>query len=111
MACTVNEIHLDDVGTIFEITMQECNETTDQNDIVDISQATVMQILLRAPDGGVLTKTAIHSTDGTDGKMRYVTIAGDLDETGTWKIQGRVTLPTGTWSSDRQSFKVYGNLD
>ncbi len=43
--------------------------------------------------------------------MRYTTTNVDeLDETGNWKIQGFVTMPSGSWSSDIDKFKVYENL-
>lgn len=101
----VEEIHLNDIGTVFELTVYEGDV------IVDVSSAVSLNIYFRKPDGTtVLTKSAAFTTDGTDGKIRYVTVDGDLDTTGGWKIQGRVELPTGRWSTDVQSFKVYSNL-
>ena len=38
MACSVEEIHIDNIGTIFEVTLKDCDE------IVDISIATIKQI-------------------------------------------------------------------
>lgn len=99
------EIHLNDIGTIFELTVKDGNVT------LDISTAIAIEIIFKKPSGTVVTQTAAFQTDGTDGIMQYTTISGDLDETGGWKIQGRVQLPTGHWSSDTHSFKVYGNLD
>lgn len=104
-----DEIHVGDIGTVFELEVKD----TDLNGnevIVDISTATAMTIYFEKSDQTVLTKTAVHSTDGTDGLMRYVTIADDLDMSGGWKVQGKVTLPTGTWSTDIHKFKVYPNL-
>jgi hypothetical protein len=66
--------------------------------------------LFSKPDGAVVEKTAVFSTDGSDGKIRYITVDGDLDAIGKWKIQARVVMPTGSWSSNLSSFKVYGNL-
>ena len=99
------EIHLNDIGTIFELTVKDGDAT------LDISTALSMVILFKKPSGTVVTQTAVYQTDGTDGIMQYVTQTGDLDEVGGWKIQGRVQLPTGHWSSDTHSFKVYANLD
>jgi len=39
-----------------------------------------------------------------------LTTAENVDMTGKWKIQAKVTLPTGTWSSNIEAFKVYPNL-
>ena len=99
------EIHLDDVGTVFEVELQE-NDVT-----LDISAATTKALLFQKPDGTVVTQTAAFTTDGSDGKIQYITVADDLDQSGNWKLQARVTLPTGTWSSSTSKFKVYGNLD
>ncbi len=111
MACATEEIHLNDIGTVFELTVNECNNTTGINEVVDISSASSIVLYFLKPDKSTtLTKTATFSTDGTDGKIRYLSETGDLDATGTWKIQGQVQLPTGTWSTDIHSFKVWPNL-
>src|SRR6056300_1272314 len=100
----VEEIHYNDIGTIFELTLR------DSDVIVDISSALSMQMHFKKPDGTTVTKTAVHTTDGIDGKMQYTTVDQDLDATGSWKVQGKIQLPVGTWSTDIQSFKVYKNL-
>ena len=101
--CT-QEIHLNDIGTVFRLTIY------DGSSILDVSSASVKEIIFQKPDGTSVTKTAAFYTDGTDGIIQYTTIANDLDATGTWKIQAKVTLPGGTWSSCTQKFKVYANL-
>ena len=75
----VREIHVDDIGTMFKITLY------DDEVIVDVSGATVMQMLFLKPDGTNLTKTAYLFSDGTDGIIKYSTIADDLDIHGKWK--------------------------
>lgn len=99
-----DEIHVGDVGTVFTVTIM------DGAAIVNISTATVKQILYKKPDGTVLTKTADFSTNGSDGKIKYVTVVGDLDAAGTWSIQGYVEMPAGKWHSDISQFEVFKNL-
>ena len=100
-----NEIHLADIGTVFEVTLM------DDTAVVDISTASVMEIVFEKPDKTKVINTAVFTNDGTDGKMQYViALDTELDQTGNWKIQGIVTMPTGKWSSDIDKFKVYGNL-
>lgn len=100
-----NEIHLYDVGTVFEITMM------DDDVVQDLSLANTMEIIFEKPDKTKVTNIASWSDDGVDGKMRYVVSAADeLDQKGNWKIQGVVTFPVGKWSSDIDKFKVYENL-
>ena len=105
MSTTIKEeIHKEDIGTIFRLTVK------DSDVVVDISSQTLMQIKLRPKDGATKTKTAVFTTDGTDGKMQYVTIAGDLHCTDEWELQSRVTLSDGDWNSNIATFRVYANL-
>ena len=100
-----NEIHLGDIGTIFEITLM------DGASVVDISTQTLMQIKFKKPKSAVVTQTAVFKTDGTDGILQYVTVLDDLDELGTWKIQAYVELASGSkHNSDIGTFTVYANL-
>jgi len=103
MAC-IQEIHVDDIGTVFEITLVDCDTP------VNISAATAKSIIFSKPDGTTVAKTATFTTDGSDGKIRYTTIANDLDLDGKWKIQAVVVMPTGSWSSNISTFAVKPNL-
>jgi hypothetical protein len=42
--------------------------------------------------------------------MYYNTVDGDLDVPGVWKLQGKVVITVGTFSTDIYSFKVHRNL-
>lgn len=108
MTCSVEEIHVGDIGTVFDVPLLECDAPAE-----DIQQATVKKILFARPrpDADVLIVDAEFATDGTDGVLRYVAQDGDLDRKGKWKIQARVELPSGEWSSDIECFTVYKNLD
>lgn len=105
MATCKEEIHLGDIGTVFKIALTEsCINAVDLTDFVAI------EILFLKPSGATLTRTATVSGGVTAGVIQYVTIAGDLDEVGSWKIQGRVALPNGDWKSVIQKFKVKSNI-
>jgi len=100
-----NEIHIGDIGTVFEVTL------LDDEVVEPIDGATLMEIIFVKPDKTKVTNIASWSSDGIDGKMRYViSLDTELDQKGTWKIQGIVTFATGKWHSDIDSFKVYENL-
>ena len=100
---SANEIHVGDIGTVFEVTIM------DGAVAVDISTATTKALLLQKPSGAVVSKAASFKTNGIDGVLKYTTVAGDLDVSGTWSMQVLVVLPTGTWHSDTQTFVVYRN--
>ena len=69
-----------------------------------------MEIIFIKPDKNrtEVIKTAIYSSDGTDGKIRYVSVTDDIDLKGEWQIKGKVTLsvPTGTWTTTKNTFTV-----
>ena len=101
----VEEIHIGDIGTIFEITLM------DDLAVVNVAPASEMLIMFTKPDGSKVINIAQLSGDGSDGKIRYViTSSTELDQNGSWKIQANVTLPSGQWSSNIDRFRVYKNL-
>ena len=104
MSNVYEDVHLSDVGTIFRITIQDAGVTT------DVSSATTKEIRFYKPDTGLVTKSAVFTTDGTDGQIEYVAEVGFIDELGTWKVQGYIQLPTGQWGTSDGEFKVVRNL-
>lgn len=101
-----DKIYIADEGTVFEIEIQESGVA------LDVSGATDMKIKFQKPDDAetVMTKDATFTTDGTDGLIRYVTLAADLDVEGDWVIQGWVRLPSGAWHTTEGGFTVYTPL-
>jgi hypothetical protein len=99
-----NEIHVGDIGTVFQVTIKDDTVT------LDISGATTKQIIFTKPSAEDVAKAAEFVTDGSDGLLKYTTIANDLDENGPWQIQARITLPSGTWRTDVREFQVFANL-
>lgn len=108
MAC-VNDAHVGDVGTVIQVTLQG-NDSNCVASALDISAATTLEIRLKKPDGSVLTKNASFVTDGSDGKINYTTIAGDLDQAGVWKVEAYVVIAGNSWTSSYGKFKVQSNL-
>jgi hypothetical protein len=99
-----SEIHYGDIGVNFNITVMNGTE------ILNVSNANSISIIFQKPDSSDLTKTAALTTNGTDGKIKYTTVAGDLDQIGTWQIQARVDFGASVFSTDIQKFKVYRNI-
>lgn len=98
------EIHKNDIGTVFRATIKETGV------VLDISNATTKEFYFFKPSCTVVTQTAGFLTDGTNGIMQYITTTGDLDEVGTWKIQGHIVTASGNWRTDIKKFEVYENL-
>tara|TARA_B100001094_G_scaffold220255_1_gene214297 strand:+ start:1128 stop:1433 length:306 start_codon:yes stop_codon:yes gene_type:complete len=99
-----SEVHVNDVGTKFLATIK------DDGVAVDISTATSITMIFKKPDDELMQKAGTLDSDGTDGKVYYSTLAGDLDEAGLYKLQAKVILSTGTYYTDIYSFKVHCNL-
>ena len=99
-----SQIHVGDIGTTLVGTV------LDGGAAVDISSASSMQMIIKKPDQTSMTKTAINYTDGTDGKMKYVTVTDDIDQVGNYKIQGKVVIGSATYYSSVSTFKVYCNI-
>lgn len=98
------ELRKEDIGSVIELIIKV-------NDVaLDISQAITKQIVLKNPAGTSVTKTAVFSGDGTDGKLRYVTVTNDLASAGLWQAQAKIVLPSGTWKSEILNIKVWDNL-
>lgn len=99
------EVHVADVGTAFRVTVKD-----EDGEIVDLSSASVMQLWFRKPDGTVAVQTAFLLNDGTDGIMEYVTVEGDLDLPGKWRVQGYVEVGPSKIHSDIHRFKLWANV-
>ena len=94
-----------DIGVDFISTLKDETGT-----VIDVSGASTKQIIFLPPSGTALTKTASFVTDGTDGKISYATIAGDMSENGRWEWQAKIVTASANWRSEIHSFKVVRSL-
>ena len=104
-----NEIRINDIGTKFLITVK------DGDSVVDISgtgsDVNNKRLIFKKPSTtSILDKPASFDSDGTNGKLYYTTVSGDLDEDGIWKLQAKVIIGSQTFHSDIHTFKVHRNL-
>lgn len=99
-----SEIHVNDIGTRFLATIQ------DDGEIVDISNASAILMIFKKPSDNIIYRSGTLYEGGSEGKVYYDTVAGDLDEPGLYKLQGRVSIPSGTYYTDIYSFQVSCNL-
>ncbi len=98
------EIHLNDIGTIFKCLIQ------DNDEVQDISTASTKEIIFSKPCNDRVVKTGSFTTDGTDGYLQYVSVSGDLSETGLWKLQAHLVLGSLDIHTDVAYFRVYPNI-
>lgn len=107
MAC--NTIQLNDIGTLFKILVVEC--TNAGTVPVDVSTASDLQLKFQKPSGVVNLVDCTLLNDGTDGYIKYISIAGDFDEIGTYKYQGIITMDVNSvFNSTIKKIKVEENI-
>lgn len=102
-----SEIHQNDVGTRFLITVKDDGKLVN---ISGVAGSSIHQISFRKPSDTVIYRNAILQDYGISGIMYYDTVAGDLDEAGVYKLQAKVVVPSGTYYTDIYTFKVFGNI-
>jgi len=102
----IDDIHLNEKGRQFIIII------TKDGLPVDISDASVRQIVFDKPEGnGVVVVNADFLTDGTDGKLAYTVISNQFfDLRGIWQIQGRANPSGKEIYSKVEEFRVLDNL-
>jgi len=102
-----NEVHKDDVGTEFNLTIVD---TANANLPIDLTSASIVQVIIRRSDG---SKKVVEGTvfgPPTDGRVNYYTVAGDLNIIGWYKVQAIVVTPAGLWHSAIARFPVIKNI-
>ena len=101
-----SQIHKGDIGTRFLVTVK------DDGVAVDLTDATLKQLNFRKPDDTILNRSgsSLGADSISSGVIYYDTVAGDLDEAGVYKLQGKVSTPSGTYYTDVYTFKVHSNL-
>lgn len=94
-------IRVGDYGTAINITIKDQDENP-----VDISSASDLALSFIKPDQTILSKSGIFVSDGTDGRLRYTIIDGDIDMAGIWEIEANIVMPSGNYTSDQYEFRV-----
>jgi len=100
----MTDLQQDDIGTILRFTVTE-------NGIpVDMSAATTKKLLLEKKDKTTVEHDLVYTTDGTDGKVEYVTVLGDLDQKGKLKAQVYLETTDGKWHTSTYEWDVGANI-
>ena len=77
---------------------------------MDISSASVKNIIIKRPDNSKISGSAIFTTDGTDGQMYYRTLSTDLNQSGNYLVQAYLVLSNFTGYTSPTGFSVTANL-
>jgi hypothetical protein len=89
-------IHVNDTGTLIQFDVG-----------LDLTHATVKEVLFKKPDGTTGSWTA-----SLVGPMilGYITQIGDIDQSGIWTIQPKVSIPDWSGTGDEVNLTVLRNL-
>lgn len=94
------DLQTGDYGTIVRFTLSV-------DGVIDnLSTVTAKTIRFRKPNGTTFDRTASFTTDGTDGKVQYTTIAGDISIKGNWRVAARITFSNRFYETPAQTFTV-----
>jgi len=98
---TADKHYVDTVGLIIYV---------DAN--IDLTSATSTKLLVQKPSGEEVEWTATTTVDenGETTRLKYTTVAGDLDEEGFYKVQAYATIGTWTGKGKTTSFKIYAKF-
>ena len=112
MTTQIDDMQVGDIGTRVIVTI---NDGVDPQTGIPIprtaiSTASVMKLYFRKPGGVTIERDAELLTDGSDAKIVYVTVSGDIDRKGTWSVQGYIQMPGWSGRSNIDTFPVGGNL-
>ena len=104
----VEQAHVNDIGTIFRVTVYDTTSTGGTT-VADISSASTKKFTFKRPDGTTFERVAVFTNTGSDGLIQYATVDGDLNGPGTWHLQAYVVTSDGTWNTSVGYFKVIEN--
>lgn len=101
MECSKN-----DTGVCIPVEIRRGDNTVESL----LGSATALKMYFRKPSGESIQRTAVLVNDGSDGLMKYTTVAGDLDEVGSWLVQAGFTLGGFVGRTSHATFYVRDNL-
>lgn len=99
------EIHVGDVGTAIRLHLVDQSGKD-----LDVSGASAIEVTFVSPANRRFVAVAAPATTGLDGRVQYVTASSDLDVAGNWRLQVKVTIGSGRWSSNVIRFQVVANI-
>lgn len=112
MGSPLVQAHLYDVGVEVEVQFVWDDPSSPPGRLspYDVSDADELRVYVERPDGAVFLRPGRIVSDGSDGRVRYVSLAGDLSQRGTWKVQGWSRRGAEYLASDVTTFEVAYNL-
>jgi hypothetical protein len=102
----MHDVQLNAVGTRFVLALKNTRGEV----VKGLSLATTLEFIFMRADGTKFTVGALLYSDGEDGKLKYTSVPGDVNQVGIWQLQAHVVKPGFDGYSKPVSFVVLGNL-
>ena len=100
----MGKLYINDIGTVLSV-------DADPGGLIGTSLiGYTLTLQLQAPSGAIYTKTAALQFGSTH-VAEYTTIAGDISEAGTWKLQLVATFGTATLRGQTTNLVVYSTFN
>lgn len=99
------DLHVGDIGTELILALVD-----EEGGPVDLTGYQTLTLIIERPDGTKLEKVAAPSGDPTAGLVAAYSSAGDLNQTGHYRLQAAAVLPAWTGKSQIRTFRVAPNL-
>jgi len=93
------------IGVTIETTVKENGVA------ISIASASTKNFKVLKPSGSVVTWAGSFVTDGTDGKLKYVTLTNDLDELGVYRFQVEFVIGSFNGRTEVGEFTVQENVN
>lgn len=80
-----DDLQEDAIGALIVVTVVDGNGAA-----INLSGSTTKKLIFRKPNKKIVEKDADYFTDGSDGKLKYTTVSGDLKPDGVWRVQAYI---------------------
>ena len=90
------KIYKDDWGIVFSVSAG-----------IDLTNATTYKLKVIKPDGRNVEWACSIATPATTGYLTYTSVSGDVDVTGSYKLNAYVTFASGAFTGENAVFRVY----
>jgi hypothetical protein len=90
------KIYEDDWGVVIKVTVG-----------TDLTLASSYSYYVIKPNGIIASWNCSVQSPATDGILTYTTQSNDLNVPGTYKLQSVVVFPTGSFTGELTTFRVY----
>jgi len=96
------DIRVGDIGTQFLFTVRNSSDSS----LINISNYSNRTVTFIKPNGDQITVSGTLYTDGTDGKLFYNSVSGNIDQIGFWRARVTLSSSGNLFNTDYYRFTV-----